>query len=269
LDDAQSVYCEAINGFENSTSKSRINIHNEYDFIVHDWEEKAKDLGKSLSALSEVNARLDRLNFGIITTLARSIDANSAWTAGHSERVTHTAVQLAKTMGLDDHEQKRLQIGGLLHDIGKIGIPSRILDKPGKLTDEEFTIICEHPAKGALILDPLEQLGEVIPLVKQHHERFDGNGYPQGLAGNDIDPGARIIAVADVFDATRSDRPYRPGMSLEKVIAIIKDGSGTQFDPEVVAAFLQLITDKSTKHPKFSEDISMRNKSQVLNAAIG
>ena len=109
----------------------------------------------------------------------------------------------------------------------------------------------------------------MIPLVSQHHERFDGKGYPQGLAGNDIDSGARIIAVADVFDAIRSDRPYRPGMPLEKVIAIIKDGCGTQFDPEVVAAFLQFITDMSIKHPKFDEGISMRHKSEVLNAAMG
>lgn len=148
----------------------------------------SKDLAKSLRALSEANARLNALNFGIVKTLARSIDANSAWTAGHSERVTRTAVKLGKTMGLGDQEQKRLQIGGLLHDIGKIGIPTNILDKHGKLTDEEFTKIREHPAKGARILEPLEQLSDVIPLIEQHHERFDGMGYPYGLAANEIDP---------------------------------------------------------------------------------
>ena len=269
LDDTQRIYHEPINDYKTSKNKSKINVHNEYDFIVHDWEEKAKDLTKSLSALSEANARLDRLNLSIIKTLARSIDAKSAWTAGHSERVTCAAVQLGRTMGVDGHEQKRLRTGGLLHDIGKIGIPSRILDKPGKLTNEEYVKICEHPAKGALIMEPLEELIDVIPLIRQHHERFDGKGYPRGLAGNDIDPGARILAVADVYDALCSDRPYRPGLSIEKVVAIIKDGSGTQFDPEVVAAFLQFIADQRIEHPKSSEDIFMMNEFPVLDEVMG
>ena len=171
-------------------------------------------------------------------------------------------------MGLDDDELKRLEIGGLLHDIGKIGIPSSILDKPGKLNHEEYETICEHPAKGAIILEPLEQLNEVIPLVRQHHERFDGKGYPQGLAGDGIDPAARIIAVADVYDALSSDRPYRTAMPLEKVTAIIKDGSGSQFDPEVVAAFLQIITNQGANHSKFSEDIFTMKNSPLLNEAV-
>ena len=220
LNDTQRIFCEPLDVYISGKNKSRINVHHEYDFIVHDWEEKAKDLSKSMTALSEANARLDRLNLSIIKTLARSIDAKSAWTAGHAERVTRFAVQLGKTMGVDEHEQKRLRTGGLLHDIGKIGIPSSILDKPDKLTDEEYEKICEHPAKGGLIIEPLEQLSKVIPLIQQHHERWDGKGYPLGLAGNDIDPGARILTVADVYDALCSDRPYRDGMSLEKAVAI-------------------------------------------------
>jgi HD-GYP domain-containing protein (c-di-GMP phosphodiesterase class II) len=209
------------------------------------------------------------LNLSIIKTLARSIDAKSAWTAGHSERVTRFAVQLGKVMGVDEQEQKRLQTGGLLHDIGKIGIPSSILDKPGKLTDEEYEKICEHPGKGGLIVEPLEQLSKVIPLIQQHHERWDGKGYPLGLAGNDIDPGARILAVADVYDAICSDRPYRPGMALKKAVAIIKDGSGTQFDPEVVAAFLRFIADQHAIQPKSGEDILRMTDLPVLEKAVG
>jgi putative nucleotidyltransferase with HDIG domain len=265
FDDTQSVYCEPINRVEINSSKSRIDVRNEYDFIVLDWEEKAKDLAKSLRALSEANARLSALNFGIVKTLARSIDANSTWTAGHSERVTRTAVKLGKTMGLGDQDQKRLQIGGLLHDIGKIGIPTHILDKHGKLTDEEFTKIREHPAKGARILEPLEQLSDVIPLIEQHHERFDGMGYPYGLAGSEIDPCARIIAVADVFDALRMDRPYRSGMPLEDVVVFIKDGSGTQFDPDVVAAFLQFIAPKVRTQPISGKDRLNTQPSIILD----
>jgi HD-GYP domain-containing protein (c-di-GMP phosphodiesterase class II)/CHASE2 domain-containing sensor protein len=261
LDSAQKIYSEPMENFKNSKNIARQSVNNEYDFIVYDWEEKAKDLEESLNALSEANTRLDRLNISIIKTLARSIDAKSSWTAGHSERVTSVAVQLGKLMELDNHELEKLQIGGLLHDIGKIGIPSGILDKPGKLTDEEYDRICEHPAKGVLIIEPLEPLQEVIPLIKQHHERFDGKGYPQGLAGNDIDPGARIMAVADVYDALCSDRPYRPGMPLDKVVAIIKEGSGTQFDPRVVAVCLQFIADQRTTHPKPGRNHYVMNQS--------
>ena len=265
LNDTQSVYCEAIHPIEINTDKSKIDVRNEYDFIVLDWEEKAKDLAKSMKALSAANSRLNRLNIGIVKTLARSIDAKSAWTAGHSERVTRTAVKLGKIMGIDNRTLKRLKIGGLLHDIGKIGIPGRILDKPGKLTDEEYAQICEHPAKGARIMEPLEQLRNVIALIHQHHERFDGKGYPQGLVGDDIDPGARIIAVADVYDALRSDRPYRSGMPLEKVVAIIEEGSGTQFDPEVVTAFLQFIAAKLKSQPTSSEDRLTIQPSHILD----
>lgn len=243
IGDNNRIVCSSLGDFQSDNCPTKINLRNEYDFIIYDWEEKAKELEKSLSALSEANIRMDRLNIGIIKTLARSIDAKSAWTAGHSERVTRIAVQIGEKMNLDLSELRRLQIGGLLHDMGKIGIPSNILDKTGKLTKEEYAKICEHPGKGALIIEPLDQLSEVIPLISQHHERFDGKGYPQGLAGKEIDPGAKIIAVADVFDALSSDRPYRAGMPFEEVIQIIEAGIGTQFDPQVVAAFLATVKD--------------------------
>jgi putative nucleotidyltransferase with HDIG domain len=184
------------------------------------------------------------LNVGTLTALARAVDANSHWTAGHSERVTALSLNMGQAMGLSRKELDILHRAGLLHDLGKIGVPGFILDKPDKLTDEEWTIIKEHPAKGALILEPIPAFNEVVPLVAQHHERFDGNGYPLRLAGTDISPGARILAVADVYDALISDRPYRPGWRLNEVIQYINSKAGLDFDPEVVLAFRSLKADE-------------------------
>jgi HD-GYP domain-containing protein (c-di-GMP phosphodiesterase class II) len=128
-----------------------------------------------------------------------------------------------------------------MHDIGKIGVPGYILDKTAKLTDEEFDLIKEHPAKGAIILEPIPLYREVIPMVAQHHEQYNGEGYPLGLAGEEISLGARILAVADVYDALLSDRPYREGWEADRVIAYIEERAGQQFDPTVVQAFLNSI----------------------------
>jgi putative nucleotidyltransferase with HDIG domain len=175
-----------------------------------------------------------------LNALARAIDAKSSWTAGHSERVTRLALALGEAMNLDEETLEDLRRGALLHDIGKIAIPRSILDKPGRLTEEEYKVICEHPARGARILEPIEAYAPIMPLVKQHHEWFNGAGYPDGLAGRDITLGARILAVADVYDALISERPYRQGMPHDRAITIIRDGKGTQFDPAVVDRFLQL-----------------------------
>jgi len=185
---------------------------------------------------------LDQLNWGTLTALARAVDAKSPWTAGHSERVTNLALKIGRAMGLSAREMEDLHRGGLLHDIGKIGTPVGILDKPGRLTEEEMRVIQEHPGLGARILEPIEAYDKVIPLVLQHHERFDGGGYPQGLAGEDINYGARILAVADVYDALVSDRPYRKGMAADRVKDILQKNSGTHFDPPVVEAFLDMIS---------------------------
>jgi putative nucleotidyltransferase with HDIG domain len=184
---------------------------------------------------------LDELNWGALTALARTVDEKSPWTAGHSERVTEKALEIGKVMGLKQDQLENLHRGALLHDIGKIGIPAGILDKPGKMTDEEYQLIQEHPSKGARILEPIAAYAHIIPMVVQHHEKFNGKGYPDGIAGKEISLGGRILAVADVFDALISDRPYRKGMGLERTIGIIKEDSGTHFDPNVVRAFLKVI----------------------------
>ena len=176
-------------------------------------------------------------DLGTLTALARTVDTNSPWTAGHSVRVTNLAMDIGRELGLPPHEIDLLHRGGLLHDIGKLGIPPSILDKPGMLTEEEFAVVRRHPSKGAEILEPIPNLQKVIPIVVQHHERFDGKGYPNGLSGEFISLHARILALADVADALLSDRPYRPGWSREKVLVYTEENSGLQFDPTVVEAY--------------------------------
>jgi HD-GYP domain-containing protein (c-di-GMP phosphodiesterase class II)/HAMP domain-containing protein len=197
---------------------------------------------------------LAELNVGTLTALARAVDANSHWTAGHSERVTALSIDIGRVVGLSQKELDVLHRGGLLHDLGKIGVPSTILDKPGKLTDEEWAIIKEHPGKGALILEPIPAFREMVPLVAQHHERFDGSGYPLGLAGPNISLGATILAVADVYDALISNRPYRSGWNLPDVIQFVNSKAGLDFDPEVVRAFRSLKLDERGG-AQYSEEI--------------
>ena len=184
---------------------------------------------------------MERLNVGTLEALARTVDAKSAWTAGHSERVTTLAMKIANAMNMEQQEMDTLRRAAYLHDIGKIGIPLSILDKPGRLTDDEYDTIKDHPSIGGKILEPIHAYADVVPIVHQHHEKFDGTGYPLMLAGEEICIGARILAVADVYDAVVSDRPYRNGWLKEKSIKMITDNSGTHFDPKVVDAFLAVI----------------------------
>ena len=184
---------------------------------------------------------LEQLNLGTLTALARAIDAKSAWTAGHSERVTNLAIRIGQQMGLTRKEQQILHRGGLLHDIGKIGTPPVILDKPAELTPEETATMQNHVNIGLRILEPLPGFSEALPIVSQHHEWFNGKGYPNKLSGNEISLYARIFAVADVYDAVTSNRPYRAGLPKAKAIEVIRQKSGTQFDPAVVKSFLELM----------------------------
>ncbi|UCF37042.1 MAG: HD domain-containing protein [Acidobacteriota bacterium] len=183
---------------------------------------------------------MDELNLSTLTALARTVDAKSPWTAGHSERVTRLAVQLARKLGVPQTNIERINRGGLLHDIGKIGIPAEILDKPGRLTPAEFAVMKQHPVIGAKILEPVKAFADVLPMVRSHHERIDGKGYPDGLAGDAVPFDVRILTVSDVFDALYSDRPYRGRKGFTDVLEMIREGAGTQFDPVVVDAFLEL-----------------------------
>ncbi len=190
---------------------------------------------------SRLHAELQELFISSIKALANAIDARDPYTRGHSERVTEYAVAMAEEMKLDREEIDRIRYAALLHDIGKINIPDHILNKPGKLTDEEFGLMKKHPVFGAQIMGPVKAFQKILPYMFHHHEKFSAKGYPYGIKGEEIPLPARIIAVADSFDAMTSDRPYRKALSLEAAIKELKDNSGSQFDPDVVKAFIKLI----------------------------
>jgi response regulator RpfG family c-di-GMP phosphodiesterase len=180
---------------------------------------------------------LKKVNEQIMLALANAIEERDHYTAGHTWRVTRFSEVIAKKLGWPEDRLTNLRTGGVLHDIGKIGVPDRIILKPDKLTDDEYEIMKTHPKRGSLILKESGCLPEAIPYILYHHERYDGKGYPYQLKAEDIPLEGRILAVADAFDAMTSDRPYRKGMPVERAIAILKENSGTQFDPKIVDIF--------------------------------
>jgi putative nucleotidyltransferase with HDIG domain len=175
---------------------------------------------------------------GMVRSLASALDAKDTYTCGHSSRVADLAVALSRRLGMSQHDSDSLQLAGILHDIGKIGIDDSVLKKPGALTDEEFDQIKQHPVLGYEILKGIRPFRHILPAVRHHHESWDGRGYPDGLAGDNIPRAAQILAVADSFDAMVSDRPYRKGMPLEKVRKIFLEGRGRQWASDVVDALL-------------------------------
>lgn len=180
------------------------------------------------------------LFMGVMHALTRSIDAKDAYTRGHSQRVAELSRALARRAGLADDVCERIYLSGLLHDVGKIGVPEAVLTKPGRLTDAEFEAIKKHPAIGAQILGNIKQLQDIIPGVLYHHERWDGRGYPYCLAREDIPLMGRIICVADSFDAMSSTRTYRPALPLDTVLGEIRRCAGSQFDPHLASLFVSL-----------------------------
>ncbi len=181
---------------------------------------------------------------GIIRSLTSAIDAKDAYTCGHSERVAILSRTLAKEAGLPDAQVERIYMAGLLHDVGKIGVPEAVLQKTGRLTPEEFEQMKKHPAIGAHILADLKQVADVVPGVLHHHERFDGKGYPMGIAAETIPLMGRIICLADCFDAMTSNRTYRKALPLEVALAEIRRCGGTQFDPKLTEVFLKIGVDR-------------------------
>jgi putative nucleotidyltransferase with HDIG domain len=177
--------------------------------------------------------------------LAGVLDMRDDATHGHSNRVVAYTLRLAEAMGIEDQVLlKAIEQGALLHDVGKIGIPDAILRKPGKLTEEEWVIMKKHPELGYRLLRDIEFLQEILPMVRHHHEHWDGSGYPAGLKGEEIPLEARIFTVADAFDAITSQRPYSKARTYEEATSILREASGTTFDPRVVEAFLTIPPDE-------------------------
>lgn len=172
---------------------------------------------------------------------AKALELRDMETEGHSRRVTDITVRIACAVGVSDEELVHTRRGALLHDIGKMGIPDRILHKPGKLTPEEWDIMRQHPTLAYNLLNPIEYLQPALDIPYCHHEKWDGSGYPRGLKGEEIPFSARIFAIVDVWDALLSDRPYRKGWAEEKVIAYIQENAGSHFDPKLVKHFIKVI----------------------------
>ena len=176
----------------------------------------------------------------VISSMARAVEAKDPYTQGHADRVTAYAVTLAAAAGVPTHVRELVAQAGPLHDVGKIGVPDHVLAKTTALTDEEFALIKQHPVIGDEICRPLRSLRRLRPGIRHHHERYDGRGYPDGLAGEDIPLEARVLAIADTYDAMTSDRPYRTGMPVARALSIIAANEGPQWDPTLVRVFCAL-----------------------------
>jgi putative nucleotidyltransferase with HDIG domain len=189
-----------------------------------------------------------KLLLAAIKALGAAMDAKEHQTAEHSRRIAELAKMIASKLGLPEDQIEMLERASYLHDIGKIGVRESILLKPSELSDEEWSEMKNHPGLGSKIVSEMSDLGDIAHIILHHHERYDGNGYPQGLAGEDIPMLARILAVADAFDAMISDRPYRKALPEEKALERLKEEAGNQFDPKVVDAFLDITTQDLRQH---------------------
>ena len=233
--------------------------------VTREQNFELQDMNKNLEAkvrerTQQLAEKNDELRTGYVQTvraLAEAIDAKDSYTRGHSERVGVYASRIARQLGLRKEMIERVYISGILHDVGKIGIPDAIITKPARLTDEEYDEIKKHPEIGARILEPVEFLSDVVPCVRHHHEWFDGSesGYPYRLRGDQIPLPSRVILVADTLEAMTSNRPYRKGLPLEVVVRELHKYSGSQFDPTIVEALLALLEDEGQDfiqtHQKF------------------
>ena len=216
--------------------------------------EQMNIIKKINNELRETNDKLEKAYLETIETLRFTVEAKDTYTRGHSDRVSEYSVLIGKHLGLSEEDIHLLRVGGLFHDIGKIGVPDSILLKTSKLTDDEYSEIKNHPKIGAQILSNATLFEKAIPIVKHHHERYDGFGYPEKLAGENIPYLARIAAIADSFDAMTSKRTYRDSLPLDIVINEISKNKGTQFDPNIANKFLDILNNN------YNEIEEIRNK---------
>lgn len=201
------------------------------------------EVEKQTRVATERADKLERMSAEMVETLARTIDAKDKYTNGHSFRVMRYSAELAEELGWDTREVEMLRWESLLHDIGKIGVPDVVLNKPSRLTDEEYKIIRSHTTTGGLILSGMEELSGIASVAVHHHERFDGCGYPDGLSGTGIPAHARVVAIADTYDAMSSDRIYRKALPPDVILSEMESQRGKQFDPEYLDVFLKMLRD--------------------------
>jgi putative nucleotidyltransferase with HDIG domain len=247
-DELRSTLRQAFDHHDLKTEIKRLNtVAREQNFKLQDMnrnlEGKVRQRTKQLALK---NQELSTAYIQTIRALAEAIDAKDHYTRGHSERVAVYASRMARRMNMRKELVERVYFSGLLHDVGKIGIPDAIITKPSRLSKEEYLEMQKHPEIGAKILEPVQFLKHIIPCVRHHHEWFDGSssGYPMRLAGDQIPQPSRIIVVADTVEAMTSDRPYRKALPLDVVVRELHKYSGTQFDPKCVEAFLSLLEDE-------------------------
>jgi cyclic di-GMP phosphodiesterase len=211
------------------------------DFLTKPYDrQELQARVKSLLRVKHFTDELERAE-AVIGSLAISVEAKDSYTEAHCNRLSFYSVQVGRMFDLPHEQLRALRLGGTLHDVGKIGIPDAILNKKGRLTPEEFTVMREHPVIGYNICKPLRSLRHVLPIIRHHHERVDGSGYPDGLAGGEIPLTARILTVVDVYDALRTERPYKPAFDKEKALAILEEETEKGwYDPEVLRRFRSL-----------------------------
>lgn len=225
----------------NYQQRVEIKARNEIGELAQNFNSMSESIEHAVEQLKKAAHENHLLFLNSVRMLAAAIDAKDPYTRGHSERVARYSIAIGKNLSLPEKEMRNLRISALLHDVGKIGIDDRILRKPGALSDDEFEVMKQHPAKGAAIMSGVAQLIDIIPGMKYHHEKWSGGGYPDGLEGEQIPMQARIVAIADTFDAMTTNRPYQKAMELGYVVEKIKSFAGTRFDPHVVEAFVNAV----------------------------
>ncbi len=245
LSDSFNLMVDRVMQLVDSTAEQIFELAQAQERVGHTAELYAvnKELEKTLADVRLLNVKQESIYLNVLNALVSTIEASDPYTHGHSARVTRYSLALASRIGLPAERVKILEQAAILHDIGKIGIDKRILHNPGRLNDEEFEAMRQHPVIATNILRHIEHLADVQDCVAKHHERIDGTGYPYGIRGSELPIEARIMSIADTFDAMTTHRPYRSGLPLEAAMRELSDNAGTQFDPELVGHFIDLLRD--------------------------
>ncbi len=223
----------------NFDKRIEIKSRNEIGLLADRFNIMTDEIRNFIRDLQAAADKNKALFISSIRMISAAVDEKDPYTRGHSEKVREYSVEIAQVMGLPGEEIEKIAVSAILHDVGKIGVNDSVLKKAGKLTNEEFEQMKQHPEKGAYILSPIHELSDIIPGILYHHEKWDGTGYPRGLSGENIPLSARVIAVADTFDAMTSDRPYQKAMDVDYVFKLLFDWAGKRYDPQVVASLFQ------------------------------